>query len=98
MYKQIRAAMPKPLFRCAGADSSMEHLYENHPEDKNAHQGADGLLYANIIDEEYQQETSGFFCNECLEAYDLISDERMTLLSVIKERMADATTAAAGFQ
>ena len=98
MYKQIRAEMPDPTFRCAGADSSIEHLYEIHPEDQNTHQGAANLFYADIIDEEYQQEASGFFCKECLEAYDLIADERMTLLSAIRERMADATAAAAGFR
>ena len=98
MYKQIHAEMPEPSFRCAGADSSIEHLYEIHPEDENAHQGATDLFYADIIDEEYQQEASGFFCNECLEKYDLIADERITLLSAIRERMADATAAAAGFR
>ena len=68
------------------------------PRDENAHQGAADLFYADIIDEEYQQEASGFFCNECLEKYDLIADERITLLSAIRERMADAAAAAAGFR
>ena len=47
------------------------------------------------------QEKSGFFCERLprlLEAYDLVTDERMTLLSAIRERVADATTAAAGFR
>ena len=98
MYKQIRAEMPEPLFQCAGDDSSIELPYDTHPADGDAYKGAAYLFYADIIDEGYQQKTSGFFCNECLEAYDLVTDERMTLLSVIKERMAEATTAAAGFR
>ena len=98
MYKQIRAEMPEPSFRCAGADSIIEQLYGNHPEDEYAHQGAANLFYANIRDDDYQQETSGFFCKDCLEAYDLMTDERPTLLSAIRERVADATTAATGFR
>ena len=98
MYKQIQAAMPEPSFRCAGADSIIEHLYGNHPEDEYAQQAAIALFYADIIDEGSQQETSGFFCEDCLQAYDLVTDERMTLLSAIRERVADATTAAAGFR
>ena len=61
MYKQIQAAMPEPSFRCAGADSIIEHLYGNHPEDEYAHQGAADLFYAGIIDEGRQEEKSGFF-------------------------------------
>ena len=98
MYKQIQTAMPEPSFRCAGADSIIEHLYENHPEDEYAQQGAAALFYADIIDEGPQQETSGFFCEDCLEAYDLVTDERLTLLSAIRERVADATAAATGFR
>ena len=98
MYKQIKTAMPEPSFRCAGADSIIEHLYENHPEDEYAQQAAIALFYADIIDEECQQEASGFFCQDCLEAYDLVVDERLTLLSAIRERVADATTAATGFR
>ena len=98
MHKQIRDEMPEPSFRCAGADSIIEHLYGNHPEDEYAHQGAADLFYADIIDEERQEKKSGFFCNDCIEAYDLVTDERLTLLSVIKERVADATAAATGFR
>ena len=111
MYKQIQAKIPEPSFRCAGADSIFELPYETHPMEGNDYQGANRLFYADlinegaarffytdIIEEGSQQETSGFFCEACLEAYDLVTDKRMTLLSVIKERVADATTAAAGFR
>ena len=111
MYKQIQAKIPEPLFQCAGADSIIEQTYETHPVEGDAYQGANRLFYADlinegaarpfytgIIDEEHPHGTSGFFCDECLEAYGLVTDERMTLLSVIKERMVEATMSAAGFQ
>ena len=61
-------------------------------------EGAARFFYTDIVEEGSQQETSGFFCEACLGAYDLVTDERLTLLSVIKERVADATAAATGFR
>ena len=88
---------PNHYSRCTGEDSSIELPYDTHPVDGDAYKSAAHLFYADIIEEKYQQKTYGFFCHECLKAYGLVTDKRMTLLSVIKERMAEATTAAAGF-
>ena len=111
MYKQIQAKIPEPSFRCAGADSIIELPYETHPMEGDDYQKANRLFYADlinegnarlffadIIDEGSQQETSGFFCEGCLQAYELVTDERLTLLSAIRERVADATAAATGFR
>ena len=94
----MRAGIPEPRYECAGADASMEEMLTIHQGGQDAHHRARDLFHAHIIDDDFQQEAQGFFCERCLTAYDLVADQRTTLQAVIRERMGDAAAAAAGIR
>ena len=95
---EIRCIMPKAVYPCCGEDSNMERQAEIHPRGQDMHHPAGELFYAEIIDEEFQMEARGFFCEPCLRAYDLSRHERTSLAERLLGDVARAAVKAMGLE
>ena len=91
--KLHRTSLPEhPGFQCAGLECGFNELESVHfQDDTGGICGPEVLWYAELADEEYQIEGSGFFCLSCLEAAGLTPEDRPTLFAVMMERAQKAT-------
>ncbi len=79
--------MPEGRLRCDGAECGFTGLENVHFTDGRDHEDQpEDLYYAELIDQEYQMECSGFFCSWCLEAAGLTPEGRTTLLEEMEWR------------
>ena len=86
--KLNRTSLPEhPGFRCSGAEAGFDELESVHfQDDTGAIFEPEDLWYAELVDEEYQIEGSGFLCQACLEAAGLTAAGRPTLLEEMDRR------------
>ena len=83
-----------PGFQCSGADSGFHDLESVHfGDDMGAIKEPGELWYAELVDEEYAMEGSGFLCEDCLKAVGLTSDGRPSLVEEMARRRKERVAA-----
>ena len=87
-----RTPLPEGRLRCDGADCGFTDLENVHFTDGRDHEDQpEDLYYAELADQEYQMEGSGFFCSWCLEEAGLTREGRTTLLEEMERRQGAGT-------